>query len=274
MTRAPRCSLTLHPIEAQKLSAPMMCPRGPERMPALALRATTRSHRRARACGPWRIRRLSRQRHRVRRSARSDHDGPSTTNFVDCAFGGEEIGIEIHRRMNRRACRYVKGNSLKSDGVCWVTLWSMPPRTGSEPMSKDAVGVSGLSDDEWRKLLDLAGRARAVRSMRSNELLAIFNRNYDQLWAELTHPLARRVYAPLIARIAAGPLTIAQVGQSLDGRIATESGHSHYINGEGGLDHLHRLRALADAVVVGARTVILDNPRLTTRRVPARARCA
>jgi diaminohydroxyphosphoribosylaminopyrimidine deaminase / 5-amino-6-(5-phosphoribosylamino)uracil reductase len=135
-------------------------------------------------------------------------------------------------------------------------------------MSKDAVGVSGLSDDEWRKLLDLAVRARAVRSMRSDELLAIFNRNYDQLWAELTHPLARRVYAPLIARIAAGPLTIAQVGQSLDGRIATESGHSHYINGEGGLDHLHRLRALADAVVVGARTVILDNPRLTTRRVP------
>ena len=60
--------------------------------------------------------------------------------------------------------------------------------------------------------------------MRSNELLAIFNRNYDQLWAELTHPLARRVYAPLIARIAAGPLTIAQVGQSLDGRIATRAG--------------------------------------------------
>jgi diaminohydroxyphosphoribosylaminopyrimidine deaminase / 5-amino-6-(5-phosphoribosylamino)uracil reductase len=62
-------------------------------------------------------------------------------------------------------------------------------------------------------------------------------------------------------------LTMAQVGQSLDGRIATESGHSHYINGEGGLDHLHRLRALADAVVVGATTVDLDDPRLTTRRV-------
>jgi riboflavin-specific deaminase-like protein len=144
----------------------------------------------------------------------------------------------------------------------------MQPSVGSEPREKDVVGVSGLSDDEWRKLLDLAGRARAVRSMRSDELLALFRRNYDQLCAELTHPLAKRVYTPLIARIAAGPLTIAQVGQSLDGRIATESGHSHYINAEGGLDHLHRLRALADAVVVGARTVILDNPRLTTRRVP------
>lgn len=144
----------------------------------------------------------------------------------------------------------------------------MPPRTGSEPKKKDVGGVSDLSDDEWRKLLDLAGRARAVRSTRADELLAIFMRNYHRLCAELTHPLARRVYAPLIARIATGPLTIAQVGQSLDGRIATESGHSHYINGEGGLDHLHRLRALADAVVVGATTVASDNPRLTTRRVP------
>lgn len=63
------------------------------------------------------------------------------------------------------------------------------------------------------------------------------------------------------------PLVIAQIGQSLDGRIATASGHSHYINGPESLDHLHRLRAIADAVIVGANTAVLDNPRLTTRRV-------
>jgi len=64
------------------------------------------------------------------------------------------------------------------------------------------------------------------------------------------------------------PLVIAQIGQSLDGRIATASGHSHYINGSQSLDHLHRLRAISDAVIVGASTATLDNPRLTTRRVP------
>jgi diaminohydroxyphosphoribosylaminopyrimidine deaminase / 5-amino-6-(5-phosphoribosylamino)uracil reductase len=127
--------------------------------------------------------------------------------------------------------------------------------------------VTGLSNNEWRGLLDLAARARLVRSTGAHELLAEFRENYDQTCVELAHSLAKHVYAPLIARIAAGPLTIAQVGQSLDGRIATESGHSHYINGVGGLDHLHRLRALADAVVVGATTVILDDPQLTTRRV-------
>ncbi|MDQ7727027.1 RibD family protein [Halomonas sp. SpR8] len=60
---------------------------------------------------------------------------------------------------------------------------------------------------------------------------------------------------------------IAQLGQSLDGRIATESGHSHYINGYESLVHLHRLRALVDAVIVGAGTASADNPQLTVRHV-------
>jgi riboflavin biosynthesis pyrimidine reductase len=62
-------------------------------------------------------------------------------------------------------------------------------------------------------------------------------------------------------------LVVAQIGQSLDGRIATESGHSHYVTGRADIRRLHRLRALVDAVVVGARTVASDDPRLTVREV-------
>jgi riboflavin-specific deaminase-like protein len=62
-------------------------------------------------------------------------------------------------------------------------------------------------------------------------------------------------------------MVVAQIGQSLDGRVATESGHSHYINGPTGLAHLHRLRALVDAVVIGVGTALADNPQLTVRRV-------
>ncbi len=58
---------------------------------------------------------------------------------------------------------------------------------------------------------------------------------------------------------------IGQLGQSLDGRIATATGHSRFINGEDGIVHLHRIRALSDAVVVGAGTAATDNPRLTVR---------
>ena len=64
------------------------------------------------------------------------------------------------------------------------------------------------------------------------------------------------------------PFVVAQLGQSLDGRIATLTGESRYINGDEGLDHLHRLRAVVDAVVVGAGTIEADDPQLTVRRAP------
>lgn len=60
---------------------------------------------------------------------------------------------------------------------------------------------------------------------------------------------------------------IGQLGQSLDGCIATHTGDSFFVNGPEGLVHVHRLRALSDAVIVGAGTACLDNPQLTTRRV-------
>jgi riboflavin-specific deaminase-like protein len=63
------------------------------------------------------------------------------------------------------------------------------------------------------------------------------------------------------------PMAVGQIGQSLDGRIATLSGHSCTINGPQGIAHLHRLRAVVDAVVVGAGTVRADDPQLTVRHV-------
>ena len=60
---------------------------------------------------------------------------------------------------------------------------------------------------------------------------------------------------------------IGQIGQTMDGRIATVSGQSKYVNGSAGLTHLHQLRALVDAVVVGVGTVLADNPQLTVRKV-------
>ncbi len=76
------------------------------------------------------------------------------------------------------------------------------------------------------------------------------------------------LYLPIAAASAARPLVVAHLGQSLDGHIATASGDSNYVTGAGNLDHLHRLRALVDAIVVGAGTAASDNPQLTTRRVP------
>jgi riboflavin-specific deaminase-like protein len=66
------------------------------------------------------------------------------------------------------------------------------------------------------------------------------------------------------------PVAIAHLGQSIDGYVATRSGDSSYVNGPENILHLHRMRALADAVIVGAGTIAADNPRLTTRLVPGK----
>ncbi len=86
----------------------------------------------------------------------------------------------------------------------------------------------------------------------------------------LTFPLAspwEDLFGPLRHGRVDDLVVVAQIGQSLDGRVATETGHSHYINGPAGLAHLHRLRALVDAVVVGVGTALADDPQLTVRRV-------
>jgi len=75
------------------------------------------------------------------------------------------------------------------------------------------------------------------------------------------------LFGPLRNAMVDDLVVIAQMGQSLDGRIATPTGHSHYINGAAGRAHLHRLRALVDAIVVGVATVVADDPQLTVRLV-------
>jgi diaminohydroxyphosphoribosylaminopyrimidine deaminase/5-amino-6-(5-phosphoribosylamino)uracil reductase len=75
------------------------------------------------------------------------------------------------------------------------------------------------------------------------------------------------IFGPLRSGRIDDLVLVGQCGQSIDARVATPSGDSHYINGEAGLDHLHRLRALVDAVVIGVGTAIADDPQLTVRRV-------
>lgn len=82
------------------------------------------------------------------------------------------------------------------------------------------------------------------------------------------HDACHPLFAPLHAAVPAGrSFVLGRVAQSLDGFIATRGGESVWISGPDDLRHTHQLRALSDAVVVGARTVRADNPRLTTRLV-------
>lgn len=94
----------------------------------------------------------------------------------------------------------------------------------------------------------------------------------DQGWNEVPHRIrcGRALGDPwesLFGPLRPSSIVVGQLGQSLDGRIAPSPGQSTLINGPEGIAHLHRLRALVDAVVVGAGTVRADDPQLTVRHV-------
>lgn len=76
-----------------------------------------------------------------------------------------------------------------------------------------------------------------------------------------------QLYLPMLGVGPGQSLVIGHLGQSIDAQIATRTGDSCYVTGREDLAHMHRMRALADAVLVGAGTVAADDPRLTTRLV-------
>ncbi|WP_349370050.1 RibD family protein [Salinarimonas sp.] len=99
--------------------------------------------------------------------------------------------------------------------------------------------------------MDLGGGAREESGTRASREAALFG--------------------PFAAGRPDAPFVVGQLGQSLDGRIATPTGDSKYINGSAALDHLHAIRARVDAVLVGVGTALADDPLLTVRRVPGQS---
>lgn len=61
------------------------------------------------------------------------------------------------------------------------------------------------------------------------------------------------------------PFVIAKCGMSLDGKIATRTAITRWVTGEASRQLVHELRNEVDAILVGSRTVMVDNPSLTTQ---------
>lgn len=62
------------------------------------------------------------------------------------------------------------------------------------------------------------------------------------------------------------PFGILKYAMTLDGKIATTTGHSAWVTNKDARSEVHQLRAACDAVIVGGNTIRLDNPYLTSHR--------
>ena len=173
----------------------------------------------------------------------------------------------------------------------------MPVRTIRDPSVTPSVTDEPLQQAAWRALLAAAAVARAATIDSENDdslgfehaairigagghagaggpgrrarLARVRPRRLERRGRAHRRPRARCSISTRRSarRRRAAPLTIAHLGQSLDGCIATASGDSYYVTGPDNVVHLHRLRALCDAVIVGASTIERDDPLLTVRHV-------
>jgi diaminohydroxyphosphoribosylaminopyrimidine deaminase/5-amino-6-(5-phosphoribosylamino)uracil reductase len=66
------------------------------------------------------------------------------------------------------------------------------------------------------------------------------------------------------------PFGILKYAMTLDGKIATKTGHSAWVSGAASRHRVHQTRAACDAVIVGGNTVRQDNPQLTSHNISDR----
>ena len=138
------------------------------------------------------------------------------------------------------------------------------PRATVGPIAR-AAPIASVADSEaaWQWCLQVADARRAIARGAGPGRAPPEPPDLQDAAADLVD-----LYRPLLALAPGQRCVVGHLGTSVDGRIATVDGDSRWVSGRADLVHLHRMRALSDAVIVGATTVATDDPQLTTRYVP------
>lgn len=146
---------------------------------------------------------------------------------------------------------------ISAPAVAWQAILAFNAATRTA-----AIGTAGLS------VLAASAGFRVLPGHHPDALVHVTAAGDWSAGASPPDPTAALfdLYLPLCAAAAGRAYAVAHLGQSLDGRIATACGASQWVTGDEDILHAHRMRALADAILVGSGTVRHDDPQLTVRR--------
>jgi creatinine amidohydrolase len=180
--------------------------------------------------------------------------------------GAVETAMMLHLHPDRVRMEALQSFESLGGRLEEELTWVRPEGVAPFAWLADDLHPAGVAGDASLATPELGARLVAHFAGVLAEILAD-TAAFDLSSLVAVEPGLEELLAPLAG---AGEWVVGQLGQSLDGRIATASGHSHYINGPGDIRRLHAVRALADAVIVGAGTVAADDCRLTVRQVPGR----
>lgn len=182
--------------------------------------------------------------------------------LVGCviARGAEIIGLGWHRRYGGPHAE-IEALAVAGDRAAGADMYvTLEPccHHGKTPPCTRAVIAAGIR--------------RVVFAMR-DPFPAVSGGGFAELAAAgievvsgVEETAARRLNAPYLKRLATGrPWLIAKWAMTLDGKLATRSGHSRWISNEASRRVAHQLRGRVDAILVGRGTVEADDPLLTAR---------
>jgi diaminohydroxyphosphoribosylaminopyrimidine deaminase / 5-amino-6-(5-phosphoribosylamino)uracil reductase len=165
--------------------------------------------------------------------------------------GGPHAEIEAIRDAQTYNPKLLLGSTL------FVTLEPCCTQGRTGPCT-EAIKAAGIKRVVWGALDPNpchAGRAQEILSLSG---ISVTTGVLKDECREMIRPFTKWITTGL-------PYVIAKVGQSLDGRITRPEGEGPWITSESARAHGRRLRARADAILVGAGTIRTDNPQLTIR---------
>ncbi len=180
---------------------------------------------------------------------------------------GKVVGKGYHRKAGtpHAEVHALNAAGAKAKGATIYVTLEPCNHTGRTPPCTQAILASGIQ----RVVIGMADPNPWVNGGGAEYLasqgLAVVNGVLEAECRRINRPFAKHTTTGL-------PWVIMKAGMSLDGRIATVSGHSNWITGKESRHYVHRLRDRVDAILVGSGTALADDPSLTTRLPGGRGR--